>query len=91
MSRDSAEKNRNQTIIEPYIRADYNLEILGQKWRALTNCLVLRNRQNLVLGKNNQVSLTIGQILGTIAYNTGWLTPTEIVINHNLNMNNLHT
>jgi len=66
-------KNRNQTIIEPYIRADYNLEILGQKWRALTNCLALRNRQYLVLGKNNQVSLTIGQILGTIAYNTGWL------------------
>ncbi len=26
-----------------------------------------------VFSKNNQVSLTIGQILGTIAYNTGWL------------------
>ncbi len=60
-------KKCNQTIIEPYIRADYNLEILGQKWRALTNCLALRICQNLVLGKNNQVSLTIGQILGTIA------------------------
>ncbi len=72
MSRDSAEKNRYQTITEPYIRADYNLELLGQKWRALTNCLALRNRQNLVLRKNNPVSLTIGQILGTIAYNTGW-------------------
>ena len=67
-------KNRNQTIIELYIRADYNLEILGQKWRALTNCLALRICQNLVLGKNNQVLLTIGQILGTIADNTGWLT-----------------
>ena len=57
-------------MIKPYIRADYNLEILGQKWWALTNCLALRNRQNLVLGKNNQVLLTIGQILGTIADNT---------------------
>ncbi len=73
MFRDSAEKNRNQTIIEPYIHANYNLEILGQKWRALTNCLALRNHQNLVLGKNNQVSLAIGQILKTIADNTGWL------------------
>jgi hypothetical protein len=66
-------KNHNQTIIQPYIRADYNLDTLGQKWRALTNCVALRNHQNLVLGKNNQVSLTIGQILGTIADNTGWL------------------
>jgi hypothetical protein len=49
------------------------LEILGQKWQALPNFLVLRNRQKLVLGKNNQVSLTIGQILGTAAENTGWL------------------
>jgi hypothetical protein len=54
--------------------ADYILEILGQKWGALPNFLALRNRQNLVLGKNNQVSLTIGQILGTAAENTGWLT-----------------
>jgi len=38
-----------------------------------TNFLALRNRQNLVLGKNNQVSLTIGQIFGTAAENTGWL------------------
>jgi len=36
--------------------ADYNLEILGQKWRALRNHLALRNRRNLVLGKNNQVA-----------------------------------
>ena len=49
------------------------MEILGQKWRALPNFRALRNRQNLVLGKNNQVSLTIGQILGTAAENTGWL------------------
>jgi hypothetical protein len=35
--------------------------------------LAFRNRQNLGLGKNNQVSLTIGRILGTIAENTGWL------------------
>jgi hypothetical protein len=46
------------------------LKILGQKWWALPNFLALRNRQNLVLGKNNQVSLTIGQILGTAAENT---------------------
>ena len=39
----------------------------------LPNFLALRNRQNLVLGKHNQVSLTIGQILGTAAENTGWL------------------
>jgi hypothetical protein len=43
---DSAEK-KNQTIIGAYLRADYNLEILGQKWRALTNFLALRNCQNL--------------------------------------------
>jgi hypothetical protein len=36
-------------------------------------CVGNQNRQNLVLGKNNQVSLTIGQILGTAAENTGWL------------------
>jgi hypothetical protein len=63
-------KNRNQTMIEAYICADYNLEILGQKWWALTNSLALRNCQNLVLGKNNQVLLMIGQILGIIADNT---------------------
>ena len=71
MSRDSAEKNRIQTIIKAYIHAAYNLEILGQKWRALTNVLALRNCQNLLLGKNNQALLTIGQILGTIAKNNG--------------------
>ena len=70
MSRDSAETKCNQTITGPTYGADYVLEILGQKWRALRNNLALRNRQNLVLGKNNQVSLTIGQILGTIAYRT---------------------
>jgi hypothetical protein len=57
----------------PTYGADYILEILGQKWWAVRNHLALRNRQNLVLGKNNQVSLTIGQILGTAAENTGWL------------------
>jgi hypothetical protein len=57
----------------PTYGADYVLEILRQKWRALRNHLALRNRKNLVLGKNNQVSLTIGQILGTAAENTGWL------------------
>jgi hypothetical protein len=44
VSRNSAEKNRNQIPSGPiyYIRADYNnLEILGQKWRALTNYLAL--------------------------------------------------
>ena len=46
-------------MIKAYIRADYNLEILGQKWRALTNFLALRYRQNLLLGKNNDVLLTI--------------------------------
>jgi hypothetical protein len=45
----------------------------SQKWRALPNFLALRNRQNLVLGKNDQVLLKIGQILGTAAENTGWL------------------
>jgi len=73
VSRDSAETKCNQTITGPAHGADYILEILGQKWRALRNHLALRNRQNLVLGKNNQVSLTIGQILGTAAKNTGWL------------------
>jgi hypothetical protein len=52
------------------------MEILGQKWRALTHFLVLRNHQNLVLGKYNQILLTIGQILGTSAENTGWLQST---------------
>ncbi len=33
-----------------------------------------RSPYRLVLGKINQVSLTIGQILGTAAENTGWLT-----------------
>ena len=32
-----------------------------------------RSPYRLVLGKINQVSLTIGQILGTAAENTGWL------------------
>jgi len=73
VSRDSAEKKCNQTITGPTYGADYVLEILGQKWGALPNFLALRNRQNLVLGKNNQVSLTIDQILGTAAENTGWL------------------
>ncbi len=72
VSRDSAEKICNQTITGPTYGADYILEILGQKWRALPNFIALRNRQNLVLGKNNQVSLTIGLILGTAAENTGW-------------------
>jgi len=72
VSRDSAETKCNQTITGPTYGADYILEILGQKWRALRNHHALRNRQNLVLGKNNQVSLTIGQILGTAAENTGW-------------------
>jgi hypothetical protein len=48
------------------------LEILGQKWRALTNFLALRNRQNLGTRKNNPVTLSIGRILGTVAENTGW-------------------
>ena len=73
MSRDSTETKCNQTIMGPTYGADYILEILGQKWRAVRNHLALRNRQNLVLGKNYQVSLTIGQILGTAAENTGWL------------------
>jgi hypothetical protein len=72
VSRDSAEKKCNQTITGPTYGADYILEIVGQKWRALPNFIALRNRQNLVLGKNNQVSLTIGLILGTAAENTGW-------------------
>jgi hypothetical protein len=55
------------------MRADYNLEILGQKWQALPNFLALRNRQNLGTRKNNPVSLTICQILGIVAENTGWL------------------
>ena len=36
----------NQTIIEAYIHADYNMEILGQKWRALTNFLALKKLSN---------------------------------------------
>ncbi len=28
-------KNHNQTIIEAYMHADYNLEILGQKWQVV--------------------------------------------------------
>jgi hypothetical protein len=64
-------------MMGPTYVADYIMEILGQKWWALRNNLALRNRQNLVLGKNNQVSLlTIGQILGTAAENTGWLKST---------------
>ena len=51
VSRDSAEKKCNQTITGPTYGADYILEILGQKWRALPNFLALRNRQNLVLEK----------------------------------------
>ncbi len=78
VSRDSAEKKCNQTITGPTYGADYILEILGQKWRALPNFRALRNRQNLVLGKNNQVSLTIGQILGAAAENTGWLKSTLV-------------
>ena len=78
MSRDSPEKKCNQTITGPAYGADYILEILGQKWGALPNFLALRNCQNLVLGKNNQVSLTIGQILGTAAENTGWLNSTSL-------------
>ena len=71
--RNSAERNRNYTI-GAYIRADYNyLAILGQKWRALRNHLALKNRQNLVLGNINPVSLTIGRILETAAENTGRL------------------
>jgi hypothetical protein len=72
----------NRVEDQPLRGADYILEILGQKWRALTNFLAFRNRQNLVLGKNNQVSLTIGQILGTAAENTGWLlwSPSECTI-----------
>ena len=60
--------------------ADYILEILGQKWGALPNFLALRNCQNLVLGKNNQVSLTIGQILESAAENTGWLSVLYVLI-----------
>ncbi len=71
MSRDSAEKNHEQTAIGAYIHADYNLEILGQKRRALKHFLAFRHCQNLGLGKNYQVSLTIGWIVGTIAENTG--------------------
>jgi hypothetical protein len=81
VSRDSAETKCNQTIWGLH-GADYVLEILGQKWRALRNHLALRNRQNLVLGKNNQVSLTIGQILGTAAENTGWLYGSPPVIRY---------
>ncbi len=66
-------KKCTQTIIGAYIRADYNLEILGQKWRALTNFLALRNCQNLGTQKNYPVLLTIGRILGTVAEKTGWL------------------
>ena len=72
MSRDSAEKNHEQTAFGAYIRADYNLEILGQKWRALKH-FVLLEIVKFWTRKNNQVSLTIGRILGTIAENTGWL------------------
>jgi hypothetical protein len=60
----------NQTIIEAYIHADYNMEILGQKWRALTNFLALKKLSNSRLRKiyqllaselfeNNQVSYVL--------------------------------
>ncbi len=80
VSRDSPEKKCNQTITGPTYGADYILEILGQKWGALPNFLALRNCQNLVLGKNNQVLLTIGQILGTAAENTRWLTRLTLLL-----------
>jgi hypothetical protein len=94
VSRDSAEKKCNQTITGHTYGADYILEIFGQKWRSLPNFLALRNRQNLVGGKNNQVSLTIGQILGTAAKNTGWLTceniPTWIFLSDDLAFSHQH-
>jgi hypothetical protein len=42
--------------------------------RTLIVVFLLKTCQNLVLVKNNQVLLTIGQILGTAAEKTGWLT-----------------
>ena len=45
----------NQTIIEAYIHADYNMEILGQKWRALTNFLALKKLSNSRLRKKYQL------------------------------------
>ena len=51
-----------------------------------TNCLALKNRQNLVFGKNNQVSLAIGQILRTAAEKTGWLSD-PIRFGHGNDMN----
>ena len=41
-----------------------------------------KKSSNLALGKNNQVLLTIGQILGTIADNTGWLIGVFSVFTH---------
>ncbi len=82
VSRDSAETKCNQTMTGPTYGADYILEILGQKWRALRNHHALRNCQNLVLGKSNQVLLTIGQILGTAAENTGWLVSSDFAVAH---------
>jgi len=51
VSRDSAEKKYEQTAIGAYIRADYNVEILGQKRWALKRFLAFKNSQNLGLGK----------------------------------------
>jgi len=80
VSRDSPEKNVIRLSRGLHTLPYYILEILGQKWGALPNFLALRICQNLVLGKNNQVSLTIGQILGTAAENTGWLSVLYVLI-----------
>jgi hypothetical protein len=56
----------------------YSRKPTGQEFfvpaRTLIVVFLLKTCQNLVLVKNNQVSLTIGQILGTAAEKTGWLT-----------------
>jgi hypothetical protein len=53
----------NQTIIEAYIHADYNMEILGQKWRALTNFLALKKLSNSRLRKISALLAGFSELL----------------------------
>jgi hypothetical protein len=71
VSRDSAETKCNQTITGPTYGADYILEILGQKWRALPNFLALRNRP---FGLGKRVSLEYIEVsLGLAGMHVGGL------------------
>ncbi len=61
-------------VEQVYIRLDYILKLLKAQGSP-NNC---HEGKKLVVGKNNQVLLTIGPILGISAENTGWLNGTSI-------------